>query len=408
MASSEPNTHGLTQTVGPQTPRLAISDEEYDGDLDMCIDVDVGTEVMPPPPKGKPPRPNLGTELANCPTTPNSEVGPRVNAEEFQEQLHRYLDRKHGSSPAQHSTPLELAPPRTPTLTITTPKTADLSGCRAFVETGTRMEYYSNGKKRWLPAIVHVLKISRQDQPLLIYSANVHSRRMNNVPLYRLRKPFESGDLVEVYTKEGHRDGNDWRWVPGEIVPHRLEVSTVAGYCVHLTESSLQAPAVVPADRIRLRFLEGQSVLVYKNVEEGWVEAVVCGPAFEREAQIGSVPVDPSASANVVANSGTEDAVQRTRSWKMHVIQSLGKAGFTDQAIAEVSNIDFPAHRDWNTGEKKRQRSAGAMKAREKVKSDGGDYVVEPWVLVPVRYQASGNMEVVPSFLLRLRKEFHF
>mmetsp|Transcript_118677 Transcript_118677/g.343242 ORF Transcript_118677/g.343242 Transcript_118677/m.343242 type:complete len:1209 (-) Transcript_118677:133-3759(-) len=133
---------------------------------------------------------------------------------------------------------------------------------------GEHVEYFSATLNRWLGATVHIK--TNPTTSTIRYDANITATRQHraDVPLEDLRRPLRKNEAVEVYSR---RKG---AWTPAVISPNQLTGSTNFGVELEFMGAAGQVDKV-PAAKVRRRYVEGQTVKVYRGCYPGWVSAKV-------------------------------------------------------------------------------------------------------------------------------------
>ncbi|CAJ1421297.1 unnamed protein product [Effrenium voratum] len=134
----------------------------------------------------------------------------------------------------------------------------------AYVD-GTKVEYFSETHNKWVQGSIQGPgRVGRNGMPVYTVALG-RGRPRSFVPLERLRLPFEKAEAVSVEFQG--------RWQAAVVVGmHSLPLA----YAVRLPDETL----VFPAEKVRVRYVDGDAVDVYQGLEQGWVTAV-CGSGSE-------------------------------------------------------------------------------------------------------------------------------
>jgi hypothetical protein len=312
----------------------------------------------------------------------------------------------------------------------------DRAEIKPFIEDGLRGEYYSLTHKRWIPAIIKIPPISGlylDDVPAVQYDVQLgklaRDQLRSDVHLDCIRRPLERGELVEVFIRRrparertATRKANDdlmatglsspgdaglsdtitseavvapatpmsivpaapssgthshWRWEPGQINGPQSKSATTLGYQVRLVLTN-EVLEMIPATDLRLRYPPGCKILVYRGPEQGWIKANVDDSAPEDGMGATSFPagsaLDPMSSS--VPQSPTSPETMQIQ-----------------PSPPEAFQQDLPVHSEKQPTQKQ------PLKSQTHVDLD-------PWVLVPVRFDDS-SVTLVPSYNLRQWNRWH-
>jgi len=230
---------------------------------------------------------------------------------------------------------------------------------------GERVEYYSKTNGMWLHA--DVFTELQQDAATVMYAVRMRgsNQRRRGVGFELLRPPLKKGEPCEVFSI---KDG--W-WLVAKVAG--TAAGTVPGYEVHLSQLP-GAPAslsMVSAAVVRRRFPIGSRLVVYRGIEQGWVEAVAIAPRD-----------DESEFANL-------------ESWA------------PEDGTGPSDKLDFGGSIEGPTMSTLSQATlapAGSHSFRGPRKPDGSP--LDCWVMVPLQEKGSEIREVVPSYLVRLHPEY--
>jgi hypothetical protein len=163
---------------------------------------------------------------------------------------------------------------------------------QAAYEDGQSIEYYSVTHRQWMSGTIEADIRSEKSQRVVYYNVTLTQGRQLrlNVDLDLLREPLSSGDEVEYVSDE-----SNGRRTPAFIANQQSPAPALLGYRVVL-ERSGKVLDRVPANKLKRRFVQGQSVEVYRGPELGWQKAVVHQAASMDgcNAELLPVPAPPS------------------------------------------------------------------------------------------------------------------
>lgn len=177
----------------------------------------------------------------------------------------------------------------------------------AVYEDGQCVEYFSLTHQQWMRGTVDSEECTDNGQRAIFYNATLtHGHQLRpNVDLGLLRVPFESGELVELFSerKGGLR-------LPAVIAQEQSLAPSLLGYRVVVEENG-QIFDQIPALRLKRRFLRNQHVEVYRGPDMGWQKATVHRTASANGCEEELLPVlapptllktDAFATMNAFAN----------------------------------------------------------------------------------------------------------
>jgi len=155
-------------------------------------------------------------------------------------------------------------------------------------EDGVRVEYFSQTTRRWVAGIACVTignrSNGRTSKPFARYGVTLlHSgQHRPALQLDSLRATLEDGEPLEVWS--------GGQWFPAICLQPGPSATTL-GYSVMIVETGEQLSSVLP-DRLRRRFEPGTSAQVYRGLERGWVDVLVCED-FEADSEMPAAPSSP-------------------------------------------------------------------------------------------------------------------
>lgn len=157
---------------------------------------------------------------------------------------------------------------------------------------GDIVDYWSRRHKRWVVGRVKVVAMPAAGAlPASVdYDVDIRTgtrqQLRRQVPLSMMRAPLAGGEVVEYRT-----DAAEDTWVEAIVVG---TPNSFNGASIRLSDEEMLLEHV-PLARLRRCFNEGDSVLVYRNIHDGWQNAkvgsgghdIACGPSYESDDGFG-------------------------------------------------------------------------------------------------------------------------
>jgi len=230
------------------------------------------------------------------------------------------------------------------------------------------IEYYSRTHGRWMPG-----RIALATRPAtmvresdFVYNIIVHSggrsQRRDGTPLPYIRRPLDSGEVVEARSS---LHGGRWVEAVVEPVPQRFQKLTV-----RVVEDGALLENILNS-KVRRFFRQGDFVCAYQGAMAGWVDGIVDGEAFvAADTDFGS----PAASVLPSVASAQSQASGATSAFSSPVSAANASTGSSPHAAGDADG------------------SPAVAGGRVAVRLSGEDRVV--WVPHHLLYAVSPEMEI--------------
>jgi hypothetical protein len=191
------------------------------------------------------------------------------------------------------------------------------------------------------------------------------NQRRSGIGLELLRLPLQKGEPCEVFSV---KDG--W-WLVGKTTG--ISIGAVPGYEVLFSQLPGSPPttSMVSAAIARRRFPISSRVVVYRDVDQGWEEAVALEPSDEDD------------QTGVACSWAPEDGP------------------YPPDDLAFGSALEGPTP---STYSQATVAPAGAQAFKGPRKPDGSP--LDCWFMVPVKAKGKQERELMPSYLVRLHPDY--